>query len=363
MQSRRYLLWDFLLPYNCFCSPFCYWFLCFLFQNLVELWQNTRQQWMRMAIQFWMTREMKRLWKRKFVVSKAVPIQNGWKSMASMKTPTLSNSWMPSSYLQEGSKERKDTIPHLYGNAQELVSKANAKTMNMGTPLYYPKFIPFKLIEIKKFMPLYMFQGLNPLPQIEYKFKSNNDNPIHGDDWFRCIMHNYQLYVGCGSSSVALPPRIRAFQSHPKNTSKLEGRPSTWAPSGSKKICTEIGTRSCREWADNWLQRPLWTHKTNYVQEGRQWFPSWCHLWWWLHVLFLFPQSASSVKVSQARIVPTPLKMHGPLWLFFQQLPPSLFDNLYMSAKFALAAYCHKRKVMIEGMTRTNCCGIPRQVV
>ena len=39
------------------------------------------------------------------------------------------------------------------------------------------------------------------------------------------------------------------------------------------------------------------------------------------------------------------------------------FDNLYMVAKFALASFYHQRKVMIEGVIRTNGRGLCTQVM
>jgi len=39
------------------------------------------------------------------------------------------------------------------------------------------------------------------------------------------------------------------------------------------------------------------------------------------------------------------------------------YDNLFMSAKFALTSYQHPRKVMIEGVTRKTDRGVPREVV
>jgi hypothetical protein len=39
------------------------------------------------------------------------------------------------------------------------------------------------------------------------------------------------------------------------------------------------------------------------------------------------------------------------------------FDNLYMSAKFCLGSFQHTKKVMVEGVTRTNQRGLPKEVI
>ena len=39
------------------------------------------------------------------------------------------------------------------------------------------------------------------------------------------------------------------------------------------------------------------------------------------------------------------------------------FDNLYMSAKFALALFQRPKKVLVEGVTRTNQRGLPKEII
>ena len=39
------------------------------------------------------------------------------------------------------------------------------------------------------------------------------------------------------------------------------------------------------------------------------------------------------------------------------------FDNLYMSAKFALASFQHPKKVLVEGVTGTNQHGLPKEII
>ena len=39
------------------------------------------------------------------------------------------------------------------------------------------------------------------------------------------------------------------------------------------------------------------------------------------------------------------------------------FDNLYMYAKFALASFQHPKKVLVEGVTRTNQRRLPKEII
>ena len=46
----------------------------------------------------------------------------------------------------------------------------------------YPSFTPFSYLEIEHFLGLYILQGLNPSPQVEMKFNSQQVDPVQGND-------------------------------------------------------------------------------------------------------------------------------------------------------------------------------------
>ena len=46
----------------------------------------------------------------------------------------------------------------------------------------YPTFKPFSYQEIERFIALYILQGLNPSPQVEMKFNSQETDPVQGND-------------------------------------------------------------------------------------------------------------------------------------------------------------------------------------
>ena len=61
----------------------------------------------------------------------------------------------------------------------------NMKAVQMGAGVQggcYPSFVPFTYNEIEQFIGLYTLQGLNPSPQVEMKFSSQQADPVQGSD-------------------------------------------------------------------------------------------------------------------------------------------------------------------------------------
>ena len=55
----------------------------------------------------------------------------------------------------------------------------------------YPSFTPFSNLEIECFLGLYILQGLNPSPQVEMKFNSQQVDPVQGNNlWYRMFGAN-----------------------------------------------------------------------------------------------------------------------------------------------------------------------------
>lgn len=73
------------------------------------------------------------------------------------------------------------------GYSETLFSKwtswTNAKSILANSALdSYGKFEPFTITEIKSYVALYILNGLNISPRIEYKSKSSIDGPVNGSD-------------------------------------------------------------------------------------------------------------------------------------------------------------------------------------
>jgi hypothetical protein len=54
--------------------------------------------------------------------------------------------------------------------------------MNAGSKHFYLSWKPFDIDEYKWFIALYIFQGLNPSPQVSMKFCSQFEDPLQGSD-------------------------------------------------------------------------------------------------------------------------------------------------------------------------------------
>ena len=70
----------------------------------------------------------------------------------------------------------------------------NKKAVMLGAGVQggvYPTFKAFSYLEIKRFIGLYILQGLNPSPQVEMKFSSQASDPVQGNDLcFRMFGHD-----------------------------------------------------------------------------------------------------------------------------------------------------------------------------
>ena len=58
-------------------------------------------------------------------------------------------------------------------------SNEKAMLMQMGTQSMYLHFTPFTTEEFEKYLYLFFWNGLAPLPQILMKLESEEKNPIH----------------------------------------------------------------------------------------------------------------------------------------------------------------------------------------
>ena len=82
----------------------------------------------------------------------------------------------------------------------------NMKAVQMGAGVQggcYPSFIPFMYNEIERFIGLYIVQGLNPSPQVEMKFSSQQADPVQGSD----LCHRAFGDNGISSSRLSSPSK------------------------------------------------------------------------------------------------------------------------------------------------------------
>jgi hypothetical protein len=51
-----------------------------------------------------------------------------------------------------------------------------------GSKIYARAFTPFSTAETKRFIGLLLIHGLSPSPRVAYKFKSQENDPVNGND-------------------------------------------------------------------------------------------------------------------------------------------------------------------------------------
>ena len=75
---------------------------------------------------------------------------------------------------------------------------------NAGLGGKYSDFKDFTLDELMKHTSLYLLQGLSPSPQIEIKFKLQDEDPVNGNDL---------VHWAFGGQSASLVRRHKHFKS------------------------------------------------------------------------------------------------------------------------------------------------------
>ena len=92
----------------------------------------------------------------------------------------------PNQWFEALLPEKKTrTDPRSMVSIAEWTTYSNTKALlsNAGQPGYmYPDWKPFSVAEIKKFIGLYILQGLSPSPQVKMKFKAQSIDAINGSD-------------------------------------------------------------------------------------------------------------------------------------------------------------------------------------
>lgn len=86
--------------------------------------------------------------------------------------------WINALFKIEGTNAPYPSLFHQW-NAWTNV---NAILGNVGLGGIYPNFTPFSVDEIKSHLALYILNGLNISPRVEWKFRSQCEDPVNGSD-------------------------------------------------------------------------------------------------------------------------------------------------------------------------------------
>jgi hypothetical protein len=236
--------------------------------------------------------------------------------------------------------------------------------MGAGTPRgVYPTFTPFSFMEIERHLALYFMQGLNPSPQVEFKFASQTADPIQGND---LCFRNF------GKGAVVRHKQFKAFfcitdpsKATPSRTAKPNHKVDT--------LLRHVQQVSMSAWklgrdiaADEQTIGFQGNHRDKrritYKAEGDG-FQCDAICQNGFTYTFYFRNQPAPKKYLDQGLSP----LHSRIMGMFDQLDTKFhncwFDNLYLSAKFARAAYIHPKKVRISGPTRKSGRGLPKFVL
>ena len=225
------------------------------------------------------------------------------------------------------------------------------------------KFENFTPVEIEQHLLMYLFQGLNPSPQLVMKAKPQSVEPIQGNDLisskvgrnFERRHRQFRRYFACQHPYKPVSPqrthpnwKVDPFLCHLNKVSmqaavlpeKLSVDEQTIMFHGSSKLKSRI--------------------KYKKAGDGFQ-CDSICSNGY--TISFFFRHQLAPKKYIDKGFSP----LHSRIMFMFDQLKNknhSIFmDNLYMSASFARNAMMSDNRVKIHGVTRTDKRGLPKCIM
>lgn len=243
-------------------------------------------------------------------------------------------------------------------------SNAKAILMGMGTDACYPKFKPFDVKEFEKHLYFYYFNGLNPSPRVQMKFKTNDDDPVQGNNFINRVFgsgagRRHREWKCCFATQDPLvtPP---SRKTHPN-----------WKIDPFLKHVQEVSRAgwllaryfSLDEQTAGFKGRHVDKKRITYKKEGDGFQMDAICDRGFTYAYYMRNQLAPKKYLDQGL---SPL--HARCMSLFDTLKDSYheanFDNLYTSTKFAFFSYVHHpKKVKTQGVIRSGGKGCPAEVV
>jgi hypothetical protein len=223
----------------------------------------------------------------------------------------------------------------------------------------YPKFAPFTVDEIQKFMGIQIAQGLSPSPRVEMKFKSQAQDEINGNDLISSVMspngderwRHFKAFFAIQDPRKAVPDRKKVpnFKIAPMLSHMLKVSPEAWVLGPNASVDEQtVGFQG------HHIDKLRITYKNEgdgfqcdaLCQDGYTYS-------------FYYRNHPAPQKYIAMGLSP----LHARVMGLFDTLETKYhrigLDNLYNSAKFARAAYLHTMKVCVSGVTRKGMRGLP----
>ena len=235
--------------------------------------------------------------------------------------------------------------------------------MQMGSKTFYPQFKRFHTEEWEQYFYLFGWNGLNPSPQIEMKLATELKDPIHHSAFLCRVLgpsaarrfKEWKACFACQDPKLPIPSRkthpnfkVDEFLRHLQLIFRY-----AWLPgrdlSGDEQTMGFKGQHADKL-------------RINYKKEGDG-FQADCLADDGSTFTFYLQNQPAPKKYIDMGFSPLHSRVMALYDCLLEEYHMIRFDNLYMSAKFCLGFFQHPKKVMVEGVTRTNQRGLPKEVI
>ena len=231
----------------------------------------------------------------------------------------------------------------------------NMKAMLAGAGsggVLYPTWQPFAVEEIRSHLGLYILNGLSPSPRVEYKFRPQSVDEVHGNDFVsrsfgaRAELRHRQFKAFFAVQNPAIETPCRKRYPNWKIRPLLLWMnlifPLAWLL--GKKFSVDEQTIGFQ---GNHKDKKRITYKAE--GDGFQ-ADALCEDGFTFQ--FYYRNEPAPVKYLRQNLSP----LHARVMALFDTVKDKYhwcgMDNLYNSASFCRAAYCHENKIAVHGVTR-----------
>jgi hypothetical protein len=299
-------------------------------------------------------------------IQESAPLKYGCPNPAFIRKHGLTKESRPIDWFaafMPRSREKKES--HKFHIGQWCAwTNMKAQLMNAGQAGFlYPDFKPFSVEEIEMFLGLYIFNGLAPSPRVEFKFKTQQQDPVQGNDFIAGMF---------GSNSVRRLKHFKAFFSVQNPLIQPPSRKTnpnfkvdhflTWIRTVGMTAWSLGETFSIDEQTIGFQGKHQDKLRITYKKEGDG-FQCDALCQDGFTYSFYFRNHPAPKKYIDQGLSP----LHSRVMALFDcvkfQKHRCGMDNLYMSAKFAKASFNHPHSILVAGVTRKGMRGLPSCVL
>jgi hypothetical protein len=228
---------------------------------------------------------------------------------------------------------------------------------------WYREWRPFTMKDVRQFLGLKIFHGLSPSPRVEWKFKTQRDDPVNGND-FICNafgpgaerrLKQFKAFFACQDPALPVPDR--------KKDPIHKVRPMVaWI-----NFCGQQARALGRDFAIDeqsigFQGKHIDKLRVTYKAEGDGFQADALCQDAFTYALY-YRNDPAPKKYLDTGLSPLHSRV---MWLFDRvedKYHRCMMDNLYMSAKLCRVSFNHPNKLLIAGVTRKGGRGLPGSVL